>query len=109
VTYGSQLAALGSVERKRPPPRVAALYYAENWEDPQDFAPEVYVDISDVYGAWIEGANKHALFRGEVSKFAYQDYYKALARVRGAESGCQYAASLMRDRPIMKFAADLLP
>lgn len=109
VTYGSVLARMASAKRELPPHGVKAVYYAENWEDPQGFAPEVYVDIGDVYDAWIEGANEHALFRGEVSKFAYQDYYKALARVRGAESGCRYAAALMRDRPIMKFAADLLP
>jgi LmbE family N-acetylglucosaminyl deacetylase len=109
VTYGALLARLPSVKRNRPPHRVGSVWFAENWEDAQGFVPEVYVDITDVYDTWIEGAGKHALFRGEVSRFPYQDYYKALARVRGEESGCRYAAAFMRHRPVEKQALDQLP
>jgi LmbE family N-acetylglucosaminyl deacetylase len=109
VTHGALLARLPSVRTDRPPHRVRDIWFAENWEDPQGFTPEVYVDIGDVCDAWIEGANRHALFRGEVSRFPYQDYYKALARVRGAESGCRCAAAFMRLRPVEKQALQRFP
>jgi len=109
TVYGAMLAGLASVERELPPHRVGSIYFAENWEDPQGFVPEVYLDVSDVFGTWLEAAGRHALFRGEVSKFPYQEYYRALARVRGAESGCQYAVALMRHRPVEKRATQVLP
>jgi LmbE family N-acetylglucosaminyl deacetylase len=109
VTRGVLLARLPGVKRALPPHAVRSLYYAENWEDPQDFAPEVYVDITEVFDLWLEGAGKHALFRGGVSTFPYQPYYTALAAVRGAESGCKYAAAYMRDREILKRASAFFP
>lgn len=109
VSRGVLLARLPKVERDVPPHSVRSIYYAENWEDPQDFVPEVYVDITEVFDLWLEGASKHALFRGEVSTFPYQEYYKALARARGAESGCRYAVTFMRPREIMKSAVQFFP
>ncbi len=109
VTRAVLLARLDSVRRDLPPHAVGSVYFAENWEDPQDFVPEVYVDIEESYERWLEAANRHALFRGEVVRFPYQEYYKALARVRGAESGCQHAIALMRHRPVEKRALQFLP
>ena len=109
VMRGVLLARLEKVTRALPPHAVRSVYFAENWEDPQDFVPEVYIDITDAFDRWIEGASKHALFRGEVSSFPYQDYYKALARARGAESGCRYAAAFMRTREIFKRALPSFP
>jgi len=109
VMRGVLLARLQNVKRPLPPHAAGGIYFAENWEDPQDFVPEVYIDITEVFDTWIEGASKHALFRGGVSTFPYQDYYKALARARGAESGCQYAAAFMRQREILKRALPFFP
>ncbi len=109
VCRGVLLARLSGVKRALPPHAVPSLYFAENWEDPQGFVPEVSLDVSDVFDTWIEAASKHALFRGEVVSFPYQNYYKALAAVRGAESHCRYAVALMRFRPVEKSAVQILP
>ncbi len=73
----------------------ARLYYAENWEDPVGFTPEVYVDISDVFEKWVEGLQLCAFARGETG-FNYIDYYSSLARIRGLEVGVRYAQVLMK-------------
>jgi LmbE family N-acetylglucosaminyl deacetylase len=75
---------------------VRRLYYAENWEDPVGFEPDVYVDITDVYERWLHACEAYALFRGEVSSFRYRDYYRALATCRGCLGGFTYAQALMR-------------
>jgi LmbE family N-acetylglucosaminyl deacetylase len=109
VTRAVLLARLEGVERERPPHAVGAVYFAENWEDPQDFIPELYVDVSDDFETWLAAADKHALFRGEVVPFPYRDYYRALAAVRGAESGCRYAAAFMPARPVERRALPFFP
>lgn len=79
-------AAVGAFERILPPHQVKSLYYAENWEDYEDFVPELYIEVTEKdIALWEKMARKYALFRGEVVKFPYVDYYKSLARVRGIE------------------------
>jgi len=87
-------AAIRHFQREEPAHWVRSLYYAENWEDPYGFEPEIYLEISEEdLDLWKQVVSKHALFRGEVVKFPYVDHYLALARVRGTEIGCDYATA----------------
>jgi len=84
------------------------VLFPENWEDPQDFRPEVYVEVSESYDRWLEAAGKYALFRGEVVSFPYRRYYEALSFVRGAEAQCVRAVALMRSSEVWKTARSYL-
>jgi hypothetical protein len=64
----------------------------------EDFDPNLYVDIDDVYDQWLEAANQYELFRGGISSFRYRDYYQALAIMRGCLSGYARAVALMRPK-----------
>lgn len=87
-------AGIPAFHRKDPAHWAGTIYYAENWEDRQDFVPEVYLEITkDDMKLWEEMVTKYALFRGEVAKFEYVEYYKALARVRGCEVYAEYATA----------------
>jgi LmbE family N-acetylglucosaminyl deacetylase len=73
---------------------VPGLYFAENWEDKDGFVPEIFLEVTaEDLQRWEEACRCYALFRGEVAAFPYIDYYKALARVRGAEIGTEYAVA----------------
>lgn len=109
VTRGVALARSAACQRLLPPHAVPDVFYPENWEDPQDFRPEIYIDVSESYDTWLEAANKYALFRGEVSPFPYRQYYESLAFIRGAEARCGRAATLMRSAEIWKTAQAYLP
>ncbi|MEM2793002.1 MAG: PIG-L deacetylase family protein [Candidatus Bathyarchaeia archaeon] len=87
-------AALPAVKRKKPSFHVRALYYAENWEDPYGFKPQVYVDISEEFEEWREATSVYAFARGETG-FPYIEYYTCLFRLRGIESGFKYAQTFM--------------
>lgn len=102
-------AALPSFERELPAHRITALYYAENWEDAQNFQPYIYIDITNVYPKWIEGVLQYELFRGTVSKFPYLEYYKALFTIRGTQIGCQYACAFDIEPLGKKRVLELLP
>lgn len=88
-------AAVPGIKRSFPAHRVKQLFFAENWEDAQDFKPEIYIDISDVFELWVDALNQYAVFREEVTDFSYKKYYKALAILRGAESGFKHAEAFM--------------
>ena len=86
-------AAIPGIKRALPHHSARGPYYAENWEDPYDFNPYIYVDVSDVFDEWVEAACKYKLFAGGVSKFPFKDYYKSLAVIRGAQIGVKYAVA----------------
>ncbi len=109
VMRGVALARSASLERTHPSHTVQSVLFPENWEDPQDFRPEVYIDVSESYDVWLEAASKYALFRGEVTPFPYRQYYESLATIRGAEARCGRAATLMRSVEIWKAARAYLP
>lgn len=78
-------AGLKTIEREHPAHWVNQLYYADNWEDPYDFKPEVFVDIpEEAYETWVKAMNIYAYARGETYGFPFIEYYKALTIVRGA-------------------------
>ncbi|WNQ11994.1 PIG-L family deacetylase [Paenibacillus aurantius] len=78
-------AALKTIERELPSHYAPKLYYSENWEDMDEFVPEVFVDIpEDAFEKWIQALSVYAFARGETYGFPYIDYYKSLSVVRGA-------------------------
>lgn len=95
IMEGVFYAALPGIERPLLPHSIRLLYFAENWEDPFDYQPDVWVDISPVYEQWLEALRVHALFRGEVASFDYLRYYQGLVNMRGAEVGVNQAETFM--------------
>lgn len=89
------LAGLSAFERERPSWRVPDVFYPENYEDMEGFVPDISLDVTAVYHDWLEAARAYELFRGGVSEFRYQDYYEALAQLRGCLGGVPKAAALM--------------
>jgi len=84
-------AGLRTIERSLPHHGVSQVYYADNWEDPYDFKPEVFIDITETRDLWIQAMNECAYARGETSGFNFVDYYSALSKVRGEIAGFPYA------------------
>jgi len=87
----------------------AGPYFAENWEDPYDFRPLVYVDVSDGYALWNEAITLHWFVRGS-SSFRYLEYYDHLKALRGCESGMRVsrAEAFMVDSFSLKRVVDAL-
>ena len=80
------LAAINSGAKGEPPHRGTRLWYAENWEDTEQFQPYLYLDVSDQMAKWRDLVTSYEFVRGGISSFAYLEYYTALATVRGAEA-----------------------
>jgi LmbE family N-acetylglucosaminyl deacetylase len=88
---------------------VRGVYYAENWEDAEEFEPYLYVDVSEDLAAWKAAVGCYEFVRGGISAFPYLDYYESLARVRGAEAGRRFAVALDVDALAKKRVLDALP
>jgi LmbE family N-acetylglucosaminyl deacetylase len=87
-------AALPAFERALAPHWVARHYFGENWEDLRGYEPEVFLPVlPEDIELWETAMRCYALFRGEVSSFPYLDYYRALARTRGCETGTEFAVT----------------
>jgi N-acetylglucosamine malate deacetylase 1 len=88
------LASLPGVKSQYPPHRgLSRVLFTENWEDREGFSPFVYVDVTDSMELWEKCVTQYQFIRGGVSSYPYLEYYKALARVRGAEGGFTFAES----------------
>jgi LmbE family N-acetylglucosaminyl deacetylase len=70
---------------------VGRLVFTENWEDPEEFIPYLYVDVTEFRAAWRNAVQAYELFRGGVSSFDYVGYYEGLGQVRGAQVGVGWA------------------
>ncbi|HVN78426.1 MAG TPA: PIG-L family deacetylase [Terriglobia bacterium] len=104
------LASLAGVKTDHPAYNgVKAIYFAENWEDKEGFTPYVYVDVSEAIESWEKCAKAYEFVRGGVASFRYFDYYRALARVRGAEAGMSDAVALDIDSMGKKQILQSLP
>ena len=86
-------AAIAGFERELPPHFARTLYYAENWEDAQDFKPYVYMDVSQGFALWEKAINHHAFTVH--GSFPYKEYYSHLKRLRGIEGRRQYCECFM--------------
>lgn len=104
VMDGCFYAALPGVQRSRPAWAVSSVLFPENWEDPVDFRPQHFEDISDTYDRWVEALDAYALARENLAAFPYRDFYTSLARVRGCQAGVRYAQAFMVAEPLrMRF------
>jgi LmbE family N-acetylglucosaminyl deacetylase len=105
---GCFLAALPGIQRPQPAHLVRGLYYVENWEDMEDYHPDLWVDTTDVFDMWTDACREHQLLRGEIS-FDYLHFYKGLAAKRGAEVGVKYAVTVSLPPISRKRKVDFLP
>ena len=104
------LAVLEGVKTDHAPHRgVRGIYFAENWEDAENFRPYLYVDVSDAHDAWLAAVRSYEFVRGGISSFAYQSYYDALASVRGAEARKTRAVAFDIDESGKKRILDVIP
>jgi N-acetylglucosamine malate deacetylase 1 len=90
-------AGLETLARKHPAHTVAKIFYAENWEDADNFLPDTYIDIEAVYEKWLQACDFYPMWRGQTGFFRYNDYYSSLSVVRGCLSRFKHAVALMSD------------
>jgi len=103
------MAELEAVKTDHPPYRdVRGVFYADNWEDSDDFRPFIYVDVSDVFEQWKQAVREYEMVRGGVSPFAYFDYYTSHFESLGALVGRKYAAALSVDESARRVVLDSL-
>jgi LmbE family N-acetylglucosaminyl deacetylase len=105
---GGFLAALPGIRRAQPAHLIRGLYYLENWEDREDYHPDLWVDVSGVFDTWTDACREHQLLRGEVS-FDYLHYYSGLAATHGAEVGVKYAVTVSLPPISRKRKVDFFP
>ena len=89
-------AGLAAMNRQDPPHVVRKLFFADNWEDADNFKPDTYLDISGVFDKWMQACDAYPMWRG-LTGFRYNDYYSSLAVMRGCLSGFGKAVALMSD------------
>ena len=94
VQYAHFYAGLKTLMRDYQPHYAGKLFYAENWEDTEDFQLDTYMDISQVFEQWQSACAFFPMWRGETG-FRYNDYYRSLAIMRGCLSGFSHAVALM--------------
>ncbi|WP_062350190.1 PIG-L deacetylase family protein [Bacillus kwashiorkori] len=75
------------------PPHYFGILHSENWEDMQDYVPDIFVDVSEEFETYLEALSQYWFIMNS-SSFRYYDYYKALGTVRGCVSRAKYAQTL---------------
>ena len=88
---------------------IRGIWYADNWEDAEDFQPYIYVDVSNEMDQWKDAVARYEFVGGKISSFRYLDYYSALAITRGAVSGKQRAIAFDIDAFGKRRVLDSLP
>lgn len=92
-------AGLKTFVREYPNHYPKAIWFAENWEDEEDFEPEVYLDVTEVWDTYVEAASSYTLIAGENPPFRYLQWYDGASRMRGAERNVDRAVALKPYRP----------
>jgi LmbE family N-acetylglucosaminyl deacetylase len=90
-------AGLATLVRPLPAHSVGKIFYADNWEDAENFTPDTYLDTERVNQKWLEACDFYPMWRGQTGFFRYNDYYSSLAVMRGCLSGFEHAVALMSD------------
>lgn len=84
-------AGISGFVRKDPAHYAGGPYYAENWEDPEDFHPYVYVKVTEEgFKLWQKAIDTH-WFANHSKSFKYKSYYEGLKQARGKEARKEYA------------------
>ena len=97
VRDGIFYAALKTMARKDAAHSVRKLFFADNWEDAENFKPDTYLDITASFDKWMQACDAYPMWRGQTGFFRYNDYYGSLATMRGCLSGFGKAVALMSD------------
>jgi len=84
-----------------PPARGCRIYFTDNWEDPTDFEPYIFVDITEVMDDWEKAFKAYAIGRGE-GGFPYWDWYQARTRMHGVMRRVGHAQAFAID-PMGKY------
>jgi N-acetylglucosamine malate deacetylase 1 len=100
------LASLPAFKREYPAHGGFKVYFAENWEDWDDYRPDLYLDVTAQFDRYIQAIRAYSLFRGEVSSFPYEQWYRGASELRGAMAGCARAVALMRPESYARFTLD---
>ncbi len=101
-------AGIPGFKRQNPPHYAGGPYYAENWEDPEDFHPYVYVNVSEAgFKLWQKAIDRH-WFANHSKSFKYKLYYEGLKAVRGKEARKDYAEAFDVDYYSKKIVRDSL-
>jgi hypothetical protein len=79
------------------PHSLRRVLYSENWEDPYDYEPDIYVDVTEEFDTYLKALSCYWFIMNS-SSFRYFDYYKALGTMRGCLNRTQYAQSFMYPR-----------
>ena len=97
VRDGIFYAGLKTMSRKDQAHAVRKLFFADNWEDADNFKPDTYLDITGAFEKWMQACDAYPMWRGQTGFFRYNDYYSSLAVMRGCLSGFGKAVALMSD------------
>jgi N-acetylglucosamine malate deacetylase 1 len=92
--FYADLRALPRALPAHPSPQV---YFADNWEDADNYRPDVFLDTSPIHEKWLEACAVFPMWRGETGLIRYHDYYRSLAVMRGCLAGFDFAVALMSD------------
>ncbi|MFT4416253.1 PIG-L deacetylase family protein [Fredinandcohnia humi] len=76
-----------------PPHSLRRVFHSENWEDMEDYVPDVYVDVTDEFDTYLEALSQYWFIMNSTS-FRYYEYYKALGTMRGCLNRTTYAQTL---------------
>lgn len=87
-------AGLPALTRGEPAHEVRALFFADNWEDADNFVADTYLDITPVFQQYLGACSIFPMWRGETG-FRYNDYYSSRAVECGCLSRCRQAVALM--------------
>lgn len=76
---------------------ISQFLHADNWEDAEGFAPDMYVEIPDAaYETWRAAIEGQAFARGETYGFRYIDYYSANMLAKGCLANTTRACGFVR-------------
>ncbi|MGN7387287.1 PIG-L deacetylase family protein [Sporosarcina sp. SAFN-015] len=80
-----------------PPHGLRRVFHSENWEDMDGYEPDIYVDVTDSFDAYLEALSCYWFIMNSTS-FRYYDYYKALGTMRGCLARTTYAQTLKNSK-----------
>ncbi|MEN2768656.1 PIG-L deacetylase family protein [Ornithinibacillus xuwenensis] len=76
-----------------PPHSLTRMFHSENWEDMEEYTPDIFVDVSEEFETYLEALSQYWFIMNSTS-FRYFDYYKALGMMRGCLTRTTYAQTL---------------
>jgi N-acetylglucosamine malate deacetylase 1 len=75
------------------PHSLTKVFHSENWEDMEEYIPDVYVDVTEEFETYSKALSQYWFIMNS-SDFRYYDYYQALGTMRGCLARTVYAQTL---------------